>query len=263
MGLQIIEPSSASPELAILLYGPPGCGKTTGACSAPGPVLVLNAESGNPLRFARSMYGNDRIREVKVTGRGTMEDAYLYLRDGGNGEQTVVVDSLGELYRVVLEEITKGGKPTLPNYGDATTAVERFCRSLLDLPVNVVLIAHEATIKDEEAGHFERLPVAGTSNPALGVKLMAMVDVVGYCGRIEAAREDEKDRFVAQMVSGNGRRGKDRTGALGTYADLDLELWVHTAAKALKPKQDKRSKAAPKAVKDNGKPDEAKETVKT
>lgn len=254
MTLQIVKPPDiTSPALNFLLYGGPGNGKTTGACSAPGPCLVLNGEPGNPLRYAREIYG-DKIREVKLEGRGTLEDAYLYLKKGGDGEQTVVVDSLGELYRIVLEEISGGGKPTLPNYGDAGTAVERFCRSLIDLPVNTVLIAHEATVKDEEAGHFERLPVTGTSNPALGVKLMAMVDVVAYCGRVAAAREDEEDRYVGQLVSANGRRGKDRTGSLGKVRDLDLAEWVKAATPKPKTKQTAKPKPAaskPKPTDDN------------
>lgn len=229
MTLTFVEPSATEPTLNFLLYGGPGNGKTTGACSAPGPILVVNSEPGNPLRYAREVYGDDKIHEAKVEGRGTLEDVFFHLREGAD-EKTVVVDSLGELYATVLREIAGGGKPTLPNYGDATTAVERFCRSLIDLPVNVVLVAHEATIKDEEAGHFERLPVTGTSNPALGVKLMAMVDVVAYCGRVEASREDEQDRYVGQLVSANGRRGKDRTGSLGKVADLDLSAWIQTAS---------------------------------
>lgn len=224
--------TATAPGLNLLLYGPPGVGKTVGACSAPGPVLLLNADRPNASMYARRLYG-DQLREVRVDGRAVLDEAYLYLQ-GGSDEKTVVVDSVGEVFRVVLDELSGGGKPTLPQYGDATTFLERYCRALCDLPINVVLVAHETAVKDESSGHFERLPVTGTSNPMLGTKLMAMVDIVGYCG-VLFSEETNETGYVAGLMNANGRRGKDRTGTLGTARELNLSEWIETAGQFLAP----------------------------
>ena len=232
MPLQFVD-RPPDPVLNIVLYSGPGTGKTTGALSAPGPILYLNAEGPNAAMFARQQHPPGHIREVTVTGADTLREAVLHLR-GSHEFGTVAVDSLGAVFQTVLEDMTGGGKPTLPQYGDTTTILERFCRSLRDLPLNVVLVAHETTVKDEESGVLERLPYTGTNNPALGVKLIAQVDITGYCGRVNPEADEKGDpRYLAQLFNGGGRRGKDRTGLLGDARDLDLSEWISTYTRAI------------------------------
>lgn len=234
MALAFVDPKEHPLNLNCVLYGAPGSGKTTGALSAPGPILYVNAEGQNAAMFARRFHVGTEIREVTVTSGETLNEALLYLRDG-NDVVTVVVDSLGAIYQVVLDAYTGGDRPKIQQYGDTNIAIERFCRALRDLPINVVLIAHEYAVKDEASGEFERLPYTGTTNPALGAKLMAQVDVVGYTGRIEAEDEDGEPRYVAQLFPAGGRRGKDRTGLLGEFPELDLSSWVETYTRAIQP----------------------------
>lgn len=232
--LQFVDPTKNPATLNVVLYGAPGSGKTTGALSAPGPILYINGEGSNAAMFARRFHVGSEIREVDVENGDTLNEALLYLREG-NGIQTVVVDSIGAIFQAVLEGYTGGGKPTLPQYGDTTTAVERFCRALRDLHINVVLIAHEQAVKDEASGEFERLPYTGTNNPALGVKLMAQADIVGYAGRIEPDENHTEPRYVAQLFPAGGRRGKDRTGLLGEFPELDLSAWLDKYGRATEP----------------------------
>jgi adenosyl cobinamide kinase/adenosyl cobinamide phosphate guanylyltransferase len=219
MTLQFVSPAETPAPLKALLYGQPGSGKSCAACSAPGPILYVNCEGPDALTFARRMYGDDKIHEVAFAGKQTLIDVYLHLKSPDATEQTVVVDSIGEMYRMLLEEIG-GERATLQNFGDVNTIIERFCRSLRDLPQHVVLVAHEE-IADVE-GEIVRRPVTGGKK--LPEVLMAMMSVVAYCGVV--SKDGEPRRYVGQLVQANGRRAKDRSDTLGKSRDLDLTEWI-------------------------------------
>jgi hypothetical protein len=237
--LQFVSPSAMAPTMNILLYGPSGTGKTVGATSAPGPVLVLNAEGPGALRKAREIHGADKVREVAVTGKGVLDEAYLYLREGKGGEKTVVLDTVGETYRILLEEIG-GDRPTLQNWGDVNTLLERFVRALRDLPLNVVLVCHEEVVVDGTTGETMRQPVTGGKKlPGL---LMAQVDVVAYTGLV--THDDGRVDYEAQLVTAGGRHGKDRSGRLGVHRTVDLTEWIATATKPDAPPKAAERKAA-------------------
>jgi hypothetical protein len=226
MPLEFVDPS-ADLNVNVLLYGPPKTGKTVGACTAPGPILLVNADRPNATRYAHA-HSEQAINEVKVHGLQTLIDVVNELH--GSGEYgSVVVDPIGELHRHVIEGISgRAIRPKLNDYGDVSVHVERFCRALCDLPLTAVFAAHETGQKDEDSGAFERLPWTGTSNPALGSKIMAMVDIIGYTGVIQNA-ENADPRYVAQLLPGGGRKGGARFGNLGAVRDVNISEWVELA----------------------------------
>lgn len=224
-GLRFVEPRP-DPFVNFMLYGPPGSGKTVGACGVPGPVLVLNAERPNATRYAHLLYG-DSLREARIEGVRTLVAATEAIRTGDF--QSVVVDPLGALHRTLLMEVSGGAfSPTLPQYGDASTHMERFCLWLFEAPVHVVLVAHEHAHKTKEGN--EKLPWTGTTNPAIAENLMAEADVVGYTGVAET--EAAEPMYMATLVNTEDRRGKDRFGAIGPARELNLGEWVELARKA-------------------------------
>lgn len=225
--LDFVQPSAVAPTLNILLYGPGGTGKTVNACSAPGPVLVGNAEGESALRFARGKWGDDKIHEKAIVTAKDLDDIYMHIREGCE-EKTLVIDSVGEVYQRLVEELAGSGRASLQNYGDVNTKIERFVRAVKDLPINVVLIAHEQL--DEDDGSTIKRP--STGGKKLPEKLVAAVDVVGYCAVIPEG-DDTPRRYVAQLVEANGRRAKDRSGALGKLRDIDLSEWIPVAVEAM------------------------------
>lgn len=239
MPLEFRDPPKV-PFLNIMLYGPPKIGKTSGALTAPGPILYLNAEGLNAAMYARRHAPEGHILEAPIRSNDTLLDAISYLNE--NGPATVVLDSVDAAFRALLEDLSKEGKRTLPMYGDVTTMIERFCLHMCDLPVNFVVIAHEQSIKDDESGGFERLPYTGTNNPALGIKILERVDVIGYCGR--TSPENGEPQYVAQLFNGGGRRGGDRTDLLGENRELDLSEWIDTYTRALEPATNRKAKVA-------------------
>ena len=213
----------------VVAYGPEKVGKTTGALSAPGPLLLLNAEGVNASHFGRSR--NPDVHEVIVPVDGgaiaLLEEAYLWLRDtqGGALTQTVALDSLSEIHGAVLRDMAKDpNHPTLPERGDTNTWLERYAMSLRDLPLNVVIVAHETWTKDDVTGVIERSPYTGTSNVAYGKKFTGpFADIVAYLGR--SVDEAGAEHYSAQLVDGNGRRAGHRGGALGTFREVNLTEW--------------------------------------
>jgi hypothetical protein len=233
------------PKRNVLLYGPPKTKKTTAACSAPKEVLLINADLPNAPWYARSRY---EVKELDYKGFAQLMEIQALAQTPKCPFETIVVDPVGELYRLLLEEFSNMAiSPSLPTYQAVGTHIERFCRALCKSPyVNTVLVCHEHPVKNEVLGGVENLPWTGTQNPALGMKLMSMVDVIGFTGVIE--REDGELEYVAQLVSGKGRRGGDRSHSLGSYRALDLGEWFTTMAAAMAVK-DSAHKGAEGAVK--------------
>lgn len=225
MSLKFVEPPSMFlPN--ILLYGPPKTGKTAGACSAPPGILMMNLDLPNATYYARQRDGEGQIMEIAYEGFDTLVDVHEALSKDTGILRTVVVDPVGELHRRMLDQFSKRAiSPTLPTYQVVSVHIERFCRSLCEMPnVSAVFVCHEQPVKDEATGNFERLPWTGTTNPALGQKLMGMVDIIGYTG--VRTLEDESHQYVAQLVSDKGRRGGDRFACLGDWQELNLASWV-------------------------------------
>lgn len=234
MSLEFVKPA-ADLHLNVLLYGPPKSGKTVGAASAPAPVLLVNADRPNASLYAHKLHGED-LKEVRMESLSTLIAVHEAARSGEF--ETVVLDTVGEIYRLVLEGISgRAVSPQIQQYGDTGVHVERFIRNLIELPINVVLVLHENIIEGGDGAPVERSPYTGTNKPTLANKLMAMVDVIGYTGilRTEAEDGDEPEvRYVAQLADGGGRHGGTRFGSiLGLTPDVRINEWVVLTRKAM------------------------------
>lgn len=223
-------PPALGPEhFNVLLYGPPGTGKTTAAATAPGPIVWINLEGTGAMAYARRVAAErgTELLEMQIRAdedpRERLRQAVAYAQ--GNDVGTIVIDTIGKVRQQIAFAIG-GDNPSMPEWGQVAKAMRDLVRTLRDLHVNVVLIAHESLIEDGEALVVQ--PEIGGKTTA---DVMAEVDVVGYTGVVE----DEGERiFMARLVDGNGRRAKDRSGALGTHRQLDLSEWLDTFKEALK-----------------------------
>lgn len=224
-----------APELSqdvwnICLYGPTGNGKTMGGCSAPGPLLLVNAEGSDRSRKAHALYG-DKIKEVRLdksNAAKTLERVFLSAQKGEF--KTYVFDTAGEIYQALLDEASNSGKVSLPMRGDAVEKLERYYRAMRDLPVNVVIIAQEQVEDQDE--EVLRFPQVGPQKPRLSGKVQEFVSILAYVGVIPE-EGDTPRRYVGQLVEAHGRKAKDSSGGLGDYRDLDLTDWIENATKAM------------------------------
>lgn len=230
MTLTFVEPTGRR-RFTTFLYGPEGSRKTTGAASAPDPIIYLNADRKDGLAFARRLFPEKDYREVRVTGLSTLHETVLYVREHPEVE-TVVIDTIGRTFDLVLRDQAKDDKrATTPEIGVVQQEIERFIETLIEEDVNVVLVAHDMTVETSGSEHDgtlmrEQMPMCGTSKPSFPRKLMRLATVVGYCGVIG---EGENRRGVAQLFEAGGRRAKDGTGALAGedgFRDVDLSEWV-------------------------------------
>lgn len=223
-------PPALGPEhFNVLLYGPPGTGKTTAAATAPGPIVWINLEGTGAMAYARRVAAErgTELLEMQLRPdedpRERLRQAVAYALTDEVG--TIVVDTWGKV-RSQLAQAIGGDDVSLPQWGMIGKELRTILQTLRDLPVNVVLICHEAHKQDGEKLIVE--PEIGGRSTA---EAMAEVDVLGYTGVVE---DDGERTYMARLIEGNGRRAKDRSGALGTHRQLDLSEWLETFRDALK-----------------------------
>ena len=207
--------------LKMIVFGPPGVGKTYFASTARN-VLFLLAEKGGMLGIK-----DKGIDVIHINKFADLIDAYQFLRKDGHGYKTVVIDSITEVQKKSMDDILiKAGvqTPRMNDWGENIRQISNMCRLFRDLPMNVIFLAHESIEKDDETGETSRrLSVNGQKLPE---EIAGFVDCVGYMQANEKLTEDKKKTITARAIRFGATKKiacKDRSGKLDIWEEPDFE----------------------------------------
>ena len=193
----IKQPGEILPKttIAALIYGQPGIGKTTLACSAPNPVL-FDFDGG-----VTRINGAFQVPTVQVTKWEDVNDA---IQEMGPMFNSIIIDTVGKML-TYMEDFIKRNDPkmadrtgslTLKGYGVRKKMFNDFKNGLLTKGINVIFVAHDNETKQGEEIKIRPLISGSSAND-----LMQDIDLVGYMeaqGRERTISFDSTDRYYGK-----------------------------------------------------------------
>ena len=189
--------------LTALIYGQPGAGKSTLACSAPSPVM-LDFDGG-----ATRINGAHQVPTVQVKKWEDVEIALNEIRDAGEFA-TIIIDTVGKMMMYMEEYIKRtnakmknyDGSLTLKGYGLRKQMFLNFIKSVSVMGMNIVFVGHEIEQKRGD-DTIIRPEIGGSSTN----DLMKELDLVGYVETIGQSRTisfDPCDKYYAKNTCNMG-----------------------------------------------------------
>jgi phage nucleotide-binding protein len=180
---KITKPETANPYRKVLIYGEPGCGKTTFCGSAPN-TLLIDVEKGS---ITLTGSNTDVMEYVSFAQVDKLVD-FLVAGDAAFSKyETIAFDSLSEMQRRVLDSQldttskttgTKTYKASWDHYGPNTQMLRELMSRFRDIPdKNLIVTAQSKMDKDETTGIAFIRP---DLTPKLSATITAMFDVVAY-----------------------------------------------------------------------------------
>jgi len=213
----LVEPelvTRQSKPLSILIYGQSGIGKTVLSSTAPKP-LFLDLEEGLLSVVDRG------VSRIKVESGANLADAYTWLKEKNNNTfQTVVLDSLSELQRVLISEFVKQlGLPTadLRVWGLVLDKMWRIVKSFKQLPLHFIATSTVKSEKDEVTGIIVQRP---SFSGQFSEQVALYFDEVFYMDLVE--KEEGKSERVLFTQPRSHFFAKDRSGKLDPIEIPDL-----------------------------------------
>ncbi|AAN02129.1 Sak4-like ssDNA annealing protein [Mycobacterium phage Barnyard] len=227
-----------------LLYADSGAGKTVYALKKGGKrilVMAMGAEDDGLMSAARLGTEADQIEtneweDVMQANNDLWSDEGLaWLQENYD---ILVIDSLTEMDSMIMRYIlrmtreakiakdTDPDQPWIDDYGKRNIILEKFVRSMNDLPINVFYTALPRIAEDPDKKEF-LVPAIGGNKPTdfrFAMKIVSLMTSYGYMRVEEVTQPDptdaepERKKKVKQRViyweDTSFSKGKDRTVSL-------------------------------------------------
>lgn len=190
----IKQPGELQPKttIAALIYGQPGIGKTTLACSAPNPVL-FDFDGG-----VTRINGAFQVPTVQVS---RWEEVAEAIDEMGTMFNSIIIDTVGKMFAYMEDYIKRtqpkmkqaDGSLSLKGYGVRKNMFNEFKNGLICKGINVIFVAHDNETRQGEEVKIRPLISGSSAND-----LMQDIDLVGYMeayGKDRTISFDSTDRF--------------------------------------------------------------------
>ena len=192
----------AKQTLNILIYGRPGIGKTTLACSAPGAFL-MDFDRGIDRVDARYQAGNiyepERWEDLQYAVAELAQTA---------AAKTIVIDTIGKLLDMAVDYVRRAkpnliqndGTPSVKGYGYRNQLFKEFLSSLNACGKSVVFVAHEVEDKvkiNREEVTTMRPNITGSNRN----EIVQDLDMMGYMSIVGGKRTitfDQNENILAK-----------------------------------------------------------------
>jgi hypothetical protein len=211
-------------RLTLLLHGHSGVGKSTLAATAPGPILILDAEAGSEYLEGRQVTWDPSAEAppeagewdfciVNVLNYETVVRAYEWLATGEHPFRSVILDSVSEIQQRSIDSIAGASQMKRENWGELLRTVAAQLRKFRDLkahPTNPLWAVIFVCMTTDKDGKFSPLVQGGLKD-----FLPYYVDVVGWL----ATEENEFGQQIHNLYIGPSDEylAKERLGGrLGT-----------------------------------------------
>lgn len=168
---------TAKTTATILVYGQPGMGKTTLACSAESPVL-FDFDGGVGRIKAEHL-----VDTLQVTSWDEVAPALQEVRQAGI-YKTLVIDTIGKMLDCIVDYIKRtqpsmvqrDGTLSLKGYGVRKNIWKQFLADISQMGMSVLFVGHE---KEEKQGDIV-VKRADAGNATTANDLFKDLDLIGY-----------------------------------------------------------------------------------
>ena len=196
--------------MKILLYGPSGTGKTELSSTFPNPHFV-DLDNG-----MLSLAGKD-IKYVTISSRETTDPDFLAIPKGDvyakrdaytkavklieywannlKAGDTLIVDSFSFLNEYAVDYVLRlanQATPRIQDWGAAQGMLINILEQINDVECNVIIVAHNQFVKDEQSGFVSWLP---DTIGKLATKISVYFDEV-YLTGVERGKGGEREKII-------------------------------------------------------------------